>query len=137
MVSEFLPANTTILIEFDCVMSFSKMQLSTITNMNDNIIIKGFGLRTGLKTRTSPRFTIVLGNKYELIRHHSGIYFIQKATEQESMNTLPMGSSDVQRLVEDQKKLKYQLKITRQNNQRLRKTIFELESKIQVWLKFK
>ena len=77
---------------------------------------------------------LFLGNKYELIRHHSGIYFIQKATEQESMNALPMGSSDVQRLVEDQKKLKYQLKITRQNNQRLRKTIFELESKIQVWL---
>lgn len=48
MVSEFLPAKTTTLIEFDCVMSFSKMQLSRITNMNDNIIIKGFGLRTGL-----------------------------------------------------------------------------------------
>lgn len=44
------------------------------------------------------------------------------------------GSSDVQKLVEDQKKLKHQLKITRQNNQRLRKTVFELESKIQVWL---
>ena len=47
MVSEFLPAKTTTLVEFDCVMSFSKMQLSRITNMNDNIIIKGFGLRTG------------------------------------------------------------------------------------------
>jgi len=44
------------------------------------------------------------------------------------------GSSDVQKLVEDQKKLKHQLKITRQNNQRLRKTVVELESKIQVWL---
>ena len=47
MISEFLPAKTTTLIEFDCVMSFSNMQLSRITNMNDNIIIKGFGLRTG------------------------------------------------------------------------------------------
>lgn len=76
----------------------------------------------------------VLGQKYELIRHHSGIYFIRKAPEQVSMNALPMESSDVQRLVQDQNRLKHQLKITRQNNQRLRKTVFELESKIQVWL---
>ena len=55
MVSEpaktTLPAKTTTLIEFECVMSFSKMQLSTIKNMNDNIIIKGRGLRTGLEAR--------------------------------------------------------------------------------------
>ena len=48
------------------------------------------------------------------------------------MNALPMGSSDVQRLVEDQNRLKYQLKVTRLTNQRLRKTVFELESKMQV-----
>ena len=47
MVSEFLPAKTMILIEFDCVMSFSKMQLARIINMDDNIIINGFGLRKG------------------------------------------------------------------------------------------
>ena len=136
MVSEpaktTLPAKTTTLIEFECVMSFSKMMFTTITNMNDNIIINGFGLRTGLKTGASISFFVVLGKKYELIRHHSGIYFIRKAPEQVSMNALPMESSDVQRLVEDQNKLKYQLKITRQNNQRLRNTVFELKSKIQV-----
>ena len=57
MVSEFLPAKTTTLIEFDCVMSFSKMQLSRITNMNDNIIIKGFGLRTGSYLNESYNMT--------------------------------------------------------------------------------
>ena len=60
MVSEpaktTLPAKTTTLIEFECVMSFSKMQLSTIKNMNDNIIIKGRGLRTGLKARINLSF---------------------------------------------------------------------------------
>ena len=70
------------------------------------------------------------GNKYELIRHPSGIYLIQKATEQDSSRS--NGSSDVQRLVEDQNRLKYQLKVTRLTNQRLRKTVFELESKMQV-----
>ena len=138
MVSEpaktTLPAKTTTLIEFECVMSFSKMQLSTIKNMNDNIIIKGRGLRTGLEARITYGISLsfFLGQKYELIRHHSGIYFIRKAPEQVSMNALPMESSDVQRLVQDQNRLKHQLKITRQNNQRLRKTVFELESKIQV-----
>ena len=67
-----------------------------------------------------------------MIRHHSGIYLIQKVTEQESV---PKGSSDVQRLVEDQNRLKYQLKVTRLTNQRLRKKVLELESKIQVWFK--
>ena len=47
MVSEFLPAESTSVIEFDCVMSFSKMQLARIVNMNGNVIISGFGLRTG------------------------------------------------------------------------------------------
>ena len=37
MVSEFLPAKATTLIEFDCVMSISKMQRSRITNMNDKL----------------------------------------------------------------------------------------------------
>ena len=43
------------------------------------------------------------------------------------------GSSDVQRLVEDQNRLKYQLKVTRQNNQRLRKTIFQMEYEKSFW----
>ena len=59
MASEFLPAKKTTLIEFDCVMSFSKMQLSQISNMNDNIIIKGFPLRTGFKAGTSLSFTVI------------------------------------------------------------------------------
>ena len=45
------------------------------------------------------------------------------------MNALPMESSDVQRLVQDQNRLKHLLKLTRQNNQRLRKTVFDLEYK--------
>ena len=57
MASEFLLAKTTTLIEFECVMSFSKMQLSQISDMNDNIIIKGFPLHTGFKARTDLSFT--------------------------------------------------------------------------------
>ena len=47
----------------------------------------------------------------------------------------PMGSSEVQTLVDDKNKLKHLLKLTRQNNQRLKKTINKLETKNQVWLK--
>ena len=60
MVSEFLPAKTTTLIEFDCVMSFSKMQLSRVMNMDDNMIINGFGLRTGSITADYCHYTIEL-----------------------------------------------------------------------------
>ena len=63
------------------------------------------------------------GKKYELNRHHSGIYFVRKAAGQG-----PMGSSEVKKLVDDNNKLKHQLKVTRQNNQRLKKTVHDLNS---------
>ena len=47
MVSEFLPAMSVTVVEFDCVLSFSKMQPSRIVNMDGNTVINGFGLRTG------------------------------------------------------------------------------------------
>ena len=56
-------------------------------------------------------------------RHRSGIYFVRKAAGQG-----PMGSAEVQKLVDDKNRLKHQLKVTRQNNQRLKKTIHELNS---------
>ena len=63
------------------------------------------------------------GKKYELNRHHSGIYFVRKAVGQG-----PMGSAEVQKLVDDKNRLKHQLKVTRQNNQRLKKNLHELNS---------
>ena len=40
----------------------------------------------------------------------------------------PMGSSEVQQLVDDKNRLKHQLKVTRKNNQRLKKTLHELNN---------
>ena len=105
--------------------SFRKFQIWTTTSS-----LKGFLYVQVLSLQPVFCSLLISGNKYELIRHHSGIYLIQKVTEQESVSK---GSSDVQRLVEDQKRLKYQLKVTRLTNQRLRQTVLELESKIQVW----
>ena len=56
-------------------------------------------------------------------RHHSGVYFVRKAAGQG-----PMGSAEVQKLVDDKNRLKHQLKVTRQNNQRLKKNLHELNS---------
>ena len=67
------------------------------------------------------------GKKYELNRLPSGIYYIRKAA-----GPGPMGSSEVKHLVDEKNKLKHQLKVTRQNNQRLKKTVNQLESKNQV-----
>ena len=67
------------------------------------------------------------GKKYELNRHHSGIYYVRKAAGHG-----PMGSAEVQTLVDDKNRLKHQLKLTRQNNQRLKKTVNKLESKNKV-----
>ena len=67
------------------------------------------------------------GKKYELNRHHSGIYFVRKTAGQG-----PMGSSELKHLVDERNKLKHQLKLTRQNNQRLKKSVNQLESKNQV-----
>jgi len=63
------------------------------------------------------------GKKYELNRLHSGIYFVRKVAGQGSMT-----SAEVQKLVDDNNRLRHQLKVTRQNNQRLKKAVQELNS---------
>ena len=84
-----MPPKTETIVQFDCIPSFANIQLSTIHDIDNNEIVKPFGLKSG--------------NAYAVVRHASGHYYVKRLHQ----------SSTTSAIV---KKLRRDLKITRHNN---------------------
>ena len=84
-----MPPKSETIVQFDCIPSFANLQLSTIHDIDNNEIVKNFGLKSG--------------NAYAVIRHASGHYYVKRLHQ----------SSTTSATV---KKLRRDIKITRHNN---------------------
>ena len=94
MISIFLPENRRTLVDFECLPSYTDMQFVEITDTSDNVVIPRYGVQSGpdqiMRLLTNLRLyhkaisQSVLGLTYSIIRHHSGIYFMERNQQQNS-----------------------------------------------------
>ena len=84
-----MPPKSETIVQFDCIPSFANIQLSTIHDIDNNEIVKNFGLKSG--------------NAYAVIRHESGHYYVKRLHQSSTTS-------------ETVKKLRRDIKITRHNN---------------------
>ena len=84
-----MPPKTETIVQFDCIPSFENIQLSTIHDIDNNEIVKPFGLKSG--------------NAYAVVRHASGHYYVKRLHQSTRTSAIV-------------KKLRRDLKITRHNN---------------------
>ena len=48
LVSEYLPPTTKTVIEYDCMPTFANIQTATIVDMDENRVVKSFGIKQGI-----------------------------------------------------------------------------------------
>ena len=94
IISETLPSKSETIVQYDCIPSFANIQLAAIHDIDNNQIVKPFGLKSG--------------NAYAVVRHPSNHYYVKRLHQSA-------------RTSEAIKKLKRDLKITRHNNSVYRK----------------
>ena len=49
LVSEYLPPATKTVVEYDCMPTFANILTATIVDMDENRVVKSFGIKQGIE----------------------------------------------------------------------------------------
>ena len=58
LISEYLPPSTKTVIEYDCMPTFANILTATIVDMDENRVVKSFGIKQGTESEESEKIVI-------------------------------------------------------------------------------